>query len=103
MPQVTKPKEHADVRDATEVKRPPLYKVLLLNDNYTTMEFVVMALENIFNKNHATAERIMLSVHHQGMGIAGVYVKDIAEMKCDAVHKLAAAQGFPLRCAMEPE
>lgn len=101
MPQVTKPKEHTDVRDATEMKRPPLYKVLLLNDNYTTMEFVVMVLETIFNKDHAAAERIMLSVHQQGMGVAGVYVKDIAEMKCDAVHRLATVQGFPLRCDME--
>ena len=103
MPQVTNPKEHTELRDATKMKRPPLYKVFLLNDNYTTMEFVVMVLEDIFNKSRETAERIMLSVHQQGIGVAGVYVKDIAEMKCDAVHKLATAEGFPLRCEMEAE
>jgi ATP-dependent Clp protease adaptor protein ClpS len=103
MPQATKPKEHVVSRDATAVKRPPLYKVFLLNDNYTTMEFVVMVLETIFGKDHQSAERIMLSVHRQGMGVAGVYVRDIAEMKCDAVHKLAKSHGFPLHCDIEPE
>ncbi len=103
MAQVITPKEDTVVRDATKVKRPPLYKVLLLNDDYTTMEFVVMVLERIFGKNHADATRIMMSVHRQGIGVAGVYVKDIAEMKCDAVHQLAQAHEFPLRCDIEPE
>ncbi|MCK5863190.1 MAG: ATP-dependent Clp protease adaptor ClpS [Candidatus Hydrogenedentes bacterium] len=103
MSQLTTPKERTEIRDATEAKRPPLYKVLLLNDNYTTTEFVVMVLEQVFNKNHVNAERIMLSVHQKGTGVAGVYVKDIAEMKCDAVQRLAQTQGFPLCCDMEPE
>jgi len=103
MSQVTTPKDHTIVHDEVTAKRPPLYKVILLNDNYTTMEFVVMVLERIFNKSAADAERIMLNVHRQGMGVAGVYVRDIAEMKCDAVHQLAQAQGFPLKCDIEAE
>ncbi len=83
--------------------RPPRYKVLLLNDNYTTMEFVVMILMQVFGKTSEDAERIMLHVHHQGIGVAGIYVKDIAEMKCERVHTRARENGFPLRCDMEPE
>lgn len=101
MSQVTTPKEHTSIQDDVTTKRPPLYKVLLLNDNYTTMEFVVMVLEQIFGKSTADAERIMLHVHRQGMGVAGIYVRDIAEMKCEAVHKLAQSHGFPLKCDIE--
>ncbi len=103
MPQVTTPKGDAAVRDATATKRPPRYKVLLLNDDYTTMEFVIIVLVRVFKKRHEDATRIMLHVHQRGIGVAGIYVKEIAEMKCDAVHKLARANGFPLRCDMEPE
>jgi len=103
MPQATNPKNDVLTHDAVKAKKPSRYKVLLLNDNYTTMEFVVMVLERIFGKGPAAAEHIMLSVHRQGMGVAGVYVRDIAEMKCDAVHQLAQAHGFPLKCDIEPE
>lgn len=91
----TKPRE--------EVKRPPLYKVLLLNDHYTTMEFVVQVLRSVFNKKMEDAVRIMLHVHRNGVGLAGVYPEEIAETKVTAVHKLAQDSGFPLRCSMEPE
>jgi ATP-dependent Clp protease adaptor protein ClpS len=91
----TKPRE--------EVKRPPLYKVLLLNDDYTTMEFVVQVLRSVFNKNMEDAVGIMLHVHRNGVGLAGVYPQEIAETKVATVHKLAQDSGFPLRCSTEPE
>lgn len=86
-----------------EVKKPSLYKVVLLNDDYTTMDFVVFILENIFDKDNLEATQIMLSVHKKGSGIAGIYTKEIAETKIKEVHDLARANNFPLRCTMEPE
>ncbi len=95
------PKTTHDVKD--EARVPRRYKVVLLNDDYTTMEFVVHVLQMVFRKKSEEAATIMLMVHRQGMGVAGVYVRDIAEMKCLAVHQMAEARGFPLRCVMEPE
>jgi ATP-dependent Clp protease adaptor protein ClpS len=77
--------------------------VVLLNDDYTTMEFVVEVLQGIFRRTHAEAMAIMLSVHKNGMGVAGVYVKSIAETKVKQVHELAQSMEFPLRCRLEPE
>ncbi len=101
----TNPKTRSDTAlcDKQETAEPPLYRVLLLNDDYTTMEFVVKILQDVFRKSHDEATKIMLSVHRHGTGLAGVYVKQIAETKCATVHRLARAEGFPLRCAMEPE
>lgn len=90
-------------RTRQETKRPELFKVLLLNDDYTTMEFVVEVLEGIFNKAPAEAYRIMMLVHTQGKGLCGVYPYDIAETKVDAVVTKAREHGFPLKAAMEPE
>lgn len=84
-----------------EVEEPPFYKVLLHNDDYTTMEFVVMILEHIFHKTSAEAFRIMLNVHHQGVGVAGVYPHEIAETKVHTVHAVARKNEFPLRCSLE--
>lgn len=84
-----------------EIKEPSLYQVILLNDHYTSMEFVVFILESIFNKSGAEAEQIMLAVHHQGSGIAGIYLKEIAETKITEVHSLAEKNEFPLRCTMQ--
>ncbi len=78
-----------------------MYKVLLHNDDYTTMEFVVIVLEKIFQRTTAEATRIMLNVHHQGVGVAGVYTREIAETKIAVVHDLAARNEYPLRCSME--
>lgn len=86
-----------------KVDKPRLYKVLLHNDNYTTMEFVVMVLIAVFHKSEAEAVRIMLDVHHNGIGIAGVYQRDIAETKVQRVLQLAQEAQFPLMCSMEPE
>jgi ATP-dependent Clp protease adaptor protein ClpS len=90
-------------RTKQETKKPDLYKVLLLNDDYTTMDFVVDVLETVFNKAPAEAYRIMMAVHHQGQGLCGVYPFEVAETKVAAVLDLARNNGFPLRASMEPE
>jgi ATP-dependent Clp protease adaptor protein ClpS len=86
-----------------KVKKPPLFKVLLHNDDYTTMEFVVLVLTTVFNKVEVEAYRIMMAVHQQGIGIAGVYTHEIAEAKVDKVIQLARDKEFPLLCTMEEE
>lgn len=88
-------------KEKVKVKTPKLFKVMLLNDDYTTMDFVVSILETIFKKSPAEAVQIMLHVHHKGQGICGVYSKEIAETKVSMVHERASAEGFPLRCIME--
>lgn len=86
-----------------ETKEPTLFKVILHNDHYTTMEFVVQVLETVFNKSPAEAFRIMMKVHVEGRGLCGLYPYDIAETKVSAVHDLARQYGFPLRASMEEE
>jgi ATP-dependent Clp protease adaptor protein ClpS len=86
-----------------KVARPPRFKVVLFNDDYTPMEFVVALLEQVFDKSPAEATQIMLHVHHNGTGIAGVYVLEVAETKVATVHKLAEERGYPLRAGTEPE
>jgi ATP-dependent Clp protease adaptor protein ClpS len=86
-----------------QTKEPELYKVVLHNDDYTTMEFVVQVLETVFLKNPAEAFRIMMQVHTQGQGLCGAYPFDIAETKVTTVHELARERGFPLRATMERE
>ena len=90
-------------RTRQETKKPELFKVLLLNDDYTTMDFVVEVLETVFNKAPAEAYRIMMAVHTQGQGLCGVYPFEVAETKVSTVVDMARGQGFPLRAAMEPE
>ena len=90
-------------RTKQETKKPDLFKVLLLNDDYTTMDFVVEILETIFHKQPAEAYRIMMMVHTQGKGLCGVYPFEVAETKVAAVTDRARENGFPLRAAMEPE
>jgi ATP-dependent Clp protease adaptor protein ClpS len=86
-----------------KIKEPPMYKVFLHNDDYTTMEFVVEVLVVIFRKSGEEATKIMLNVHRQGMGLCGVYTYELAETKINAVHMMAESQGFPLKCSMEKE
>ncbi|HEX2863681.1 MAG TPA: ATP-dependent Clp protease adapter ClpS [Deinococcales bacterium] len=81
---------------------PPDYRVLLLNDDYSTMEFVVSVLTRFFGKSEAEAVRIMLDVHEHGSGVCGVYSFEVAETKVAQVTQAAAAEGHPLRCIMEP-
>jgi len=80
---------------------PPLFRVLMHNDDFTSMDFVVEVLEAVFHKSTTDANRIMLNIHFKGLGICGVYPHEIAETKIDQVHALARGEGFPLRCSME--
>jgi ATP-dependent Clp protease adaptor protein ClpS len=90
-------------RTRHETKKPDMFKVLLLNDDYTTMDFVVEILETVFQKSPAEAYRIMMAVHRQGKGLCGVYPFEVAETKVATVIDLARGSGFPLRAAIEPE
>jgi len=92
-----------EIRDEREVREPRKYKVLLHNDDYTTMDFVVEVLVRVFRKNEAQATAIMLAVHNQGFGVCGTYTAEVAETKVDMVHRLARSAGFPLKCSMEGE
>ena len=94
--------EEAAVAESREkVEEPPLFKVLLHNDDYTTMEFVVWILESIFNMPVDQAIQVMLNVHTQGIGVAGIYTYEIAEMKVNKTTDLARENEFPLLCTME--
>ncbi len=89
--------------DIIKTREPRRYKVLLHNDDYTSMEFVVSILENVFHKSPPDATEIMLNVHNKGIGVAGIYTKEICETKIALVHQLAKENDFPLRCSMEAE
>jgi ATP-dependent Clp protease adaptor protein ClpS len=94
--------EHGLVTETKKkVKRPPLYKVLLHNDDYTTKEFVVQILQYVFHKEQTEAVQIMLHVHKKGIGVAGVYSYEIAETKVALVENLARQHEYPLKCTME--
>ena len=84
-----------------KTRKPPYYSVFLLNDDYTTMDFVVHVLERVFHKSSVEATQIMLLVHNKGKGLAGMFTRDIAETKVDKVHRLAEEHAFPLKCKME--
>lgn len=84
-----------------ETKEPEKFKVILLNDDFTTMDFVIEVLVKVFAKDVVSATRIMREVHRQGSGIAGIYTYDIARTKADEVHKMARSHEFPLKCIIE--
>lgn len=86
-----------------KLKKPPLYRVILLNDDYTTMEFVIRVLRLIFHHDQERAEQIMLHVHQKGAGICGVYTREIAETKVAQVMEYAKQNEHPLQCTMEPD
>jgi len=96
---------HTDLvlKSRTKTQKPPLYKVYILNDDYTPMDFVIDVLETLFNKSHEDATRIMLHVHRKGAGLCGVYTFDVAETKVGQVHRAARAAQHPLQCTMEKE
>ncbi len=86
-----------------KIELPKKYKVLLHNDDYTTMEFVIFILKQVFHKTTIDAEDIMLAVHNQGVGVCGIYTFDIAETKLNKVTQLAKENSQPLKCSIEPE
>ncbi len=95
-------KDKTASKDDEKIQEPEKYKVILLNDHYTTMEFVVAVLMEIFHKDVLDANRIMFDVHKKGKGIVGEYTWDIAFTKMEQVHLAAEANDFPLRCVIEP-
>ena len=102
---MSRPDQHTDsnVKERVTPKKqePELYKVLLLNDDYSTMDFVIHVLESVFTKSPAEAYRIMLAVHTQGQGLAGIYPWEVAETKVETVRDMAKSAGFPLRAVIE--
>ncbi|MFH1102415.1 MAG: ATP-dependent Clp protease adapter ClpS [Pseudomonadota bacterium] len=86
-----------------EVEEPSMYRVLLHNDDYTTMEFVVAVLMHVFKKSVEESTRIMLNVHNTGIGVCGIYPYEVAETKVKTVQSLAKEHGFPLKCTLERE
>ena len=95
--------EEVATESREKLKKPPLFRVLLHNDDFTTMEFVVEVLKRVFGKSDAEAFRVMWAVHTQGLGVAGVYTYEVAEMKVEKVTQMARAQEFPLLCTVEEE
>jgi ATP-dependent Clp protease adaptor protein ClpS len=91
------------VRTRPKTRKPSMYKVLMLNDDYTPMEFVVHVLERFFNKSREEATRIMLHVHRRGVGVCGVYTYEVAETKVTQVMDLARQNQHPLQCTIEKE
>ena len=97
------PSSQVLVSQKTKIKKPSLYKVILLNDDYTPMEYVVKLLKAIFSKSESEAVNIMLMVHNKGSGVCGVFTKEVAETKVFRVLKMAKNDQHPLKCIMEPE
>ncbi len=92
-----------DTEDQTEPREPKMYRVILHNDHYTTMDFVVDVLVKVFHKPAVEATKIMLDVHRRGRGVCGIYTYDIAVTKVNRVQTMAKMREFPLRCTMEEE
>ena len=91
------------VEERKKTQRPRMYQVVLHNDDYTTMEFVVYVLMQVFHKTVEEATRIMLNVHEKGLGVCGIYTFEVAETKVETVHSIARDHGFPLKCSMEKD
>lgn len=89
------------IADKTKLQPPKMYKVLLHNDDYTTMEFVIHVLTKFFSKNYDEAHAVMLKVHHDGVGICGIYTYEVAESKSSKVNKYSKGKGHPLKCTLE--
>jgi ATP-dependent Clp protease adaptor protein ClpS len=104
---VSKDDQEGDVatqkKSKTKAQKPRLFKVIFHNDDFTTMEFVVRALETIFNKSPAEATQVMLQIHKRGQGVAGVYSRQVAETKAHQTKEWARQEGHPLMVTMEPE
>lgn len=90
-------------RTRSRTKRPPMYNVWLLNDDYTPMDFVVFVLEAIFHRSRVDSVQVMLTVHNQGKAVAGTYTREVAETKIHQVETLAQKDGFPLKCMIDSQ
>ena len=97
------PYEGTEANEEYKIEAPSLYKVFLINDDYTTMDFVILILEQVFQKTSVEAAQIMLHVHKNGKGLAGIYTREIAETKTATVIELSQQKGFPLQCSLEKE
>lgn len=95
--------EGVAIKERAKTKKPPMYKVLLHNDDYTTKEFVVMVLQYVFHRSEADAHRVMLHVHNNGVGVAGIYPYEVAETKVQKTLQLARRYEYPLQLSLEPE
>lgn len=102
MPKINTKNETITKQD-TQTAKPPMYKVLLLNDDYTPMDFVVLVLKRFFNKDHDEAQKIMLQIHNNGTGTCGLYPFEIAETKASGVINLSRKHQHPLQCRIEKE
>jgi len=100
--QVERTQDTAVERKPGKLAPPPMYQVVLLNDDYTPMDFVVVVVQHVFGKSLEEASRIMLRVHHDGRGVVGVYTRDIAATRVESVLQLARMNQHPLQCIMEP-
>ena len=100
--QIDKQGETTVERQSARLAPPPMYQVILLNDGYTPMEFVVGVLERVFGKSPEEAEKLMLKVHYEGRAVCGVYPRDIAATRVEIVRQLAQSRQHPLQCVMEP-
>lgn len=94
-------REEISLDDRQELQEPPQYRVILHNDHYTTMDFVVMVIRSVFHKSAGEATKIMLDVHRKGKGHVGTYTYDIASTKVAQVDRMAQAEGYPLKCSIE--
>ena len=97
------PEDDVFTIEKEKVRKPSLYKVLLHNDDYTTMEFVITVLLKFFHKSESEAIHTMLTVHNKGVGVAGVYTRETAETKVKQISEFAREHQHPLKCSMEPE
>lgn len=95
--------EQGDTQTREKLDKPPKYKVLIHNDDYTTMEFVIFVLQTVFKHTPAAASRIMLQCHREGVGVAGIFSREVAETRVTQTLDLARENGHPLQCTMEPE
>ncbi len=99
---IEKERTQSELKAKPQPKQPPLYQVVMINDDYTSMDFVMEVLQKIFNMDSVRAQNLMLEIHHCGQGICGVFVREVAEMKVAETLKMGQDKGHPLRCFFEP-
>lgn len=97
----TRTRRDTDLGVDDEIKRPKKFRVIMHNDDYTTMDFVIRVLMAVFHKTHEQATRIMLKIHNSGKGVCGIYTEEVAETKVTVVTTMARNEGYPLKCSME--